>query len=733
MLSAISAKVKRILVPIFCLCLLLIGFLIGYFIRDDIENERRSNGGCADKPEHNGEAARFAKHSKILEYMKAEQIQRHTKYFSSTAQITGSAYSKEQANYVERNWRLFGIDKVKIHKYDVLLSYPKENGKISLLFANGTRLNFDVKNSQEFLMANHTDVVSPYNAYSPPCNITSQIVYANYGLASDFNELKKQGINVTGKIVIIRHGFPYRGQQVDNAYLNGALAVLLYSDPQQFNPNGNDTQFPRGWELPDSVVPIGTIIERPGDPLTREFPSKQGFYKTDIRNAAPLPKIPSQPMPFDYAKILLREMDGIPAPKMFQGGGEFTYRLNSSLSINLQVQTELKIETLNVVSGLITGAIEPDRLIMIGNHRDSWQYGASDASGAQSTLMEIARSLGNARQSGWRPRRSIMMLSWDAHEQGMHGSHEWVEEFSSMLFEQAVAYLNVDVAVEGNYTIDLKATPELNHVFYDVIKGFEVPKSTGNLFEDWLMKRPSSRRGEPRSLVLITGSDYKPFYHTIGVSCVEFKYTYGTNANYTYPLSNPIVHTVVDNYQCLTSFIDPDFRYHLLIGKIWLKLALKLVDSTILPFNLTNAANHVHSHAISFKKIHEVYLQSRNLSCDMLVSAALGLRNAVIDFEKNISKVDINDELKVRMVNDRIQNFQRQFIHQSGTMGRDDLKNVLYSTRWDLINTRTRFTAISHAIFKAISGQNKDWDEVKKQLMIATHRLQAAAHSFLGF
>ena len=118
----------------------------------------------------------------------------------------------------------------------------------------------------------------------------------------------------------------------------------------------------------------------------------------------------------------------------------------------------------------------------------------------------------------------------------------------------------------------------------------------------------------------------------------------------------------------------------------------------------------------------------------MLVSAALDMSNAVNEFEtKMSSKVDKNDDLKVRMTNDRIQNFQRQLIHQSGTMGRGDLKNVVYSNRWDLMNPRTRFTAISHAIFKAIKGKDNNWDEVKKQLMIATHRLQAAAQSYKGF
>ena len=735
LLQPLSTKAKGLVLFVCCIILLVTGGIIGYFQNDTKACYEGGSGNSHTlRPRSDDEDSRFALHSKLLDEMRAAKILDEAKYLSSTPHMSGTIYSKRQAEHVADKWRKYGVENVKVHKYDVLLSYPKESGRLSVSFLNGSLRHFNVQNDLKFTGNNYSDVVLPYNAYSPSGKVTSPLVYANYGFPSDFHELKKKGINVTGKIVMIRHGFPYRGQQLDYAHLNGAIGVIFYSDPQQFNPNGKGAQFPKGWELPDSAMHIGTLIERPGDPLTREFPSKQGFYRTDVSKAAPLPKIPSQPIPFEYARVLLQEMDGIAAPANFKGHGSFTYRLNASFLVNLNVQTELKTKTIYVVSGIIYGDKEPDRLILVGNHRDSWQYGASDASGAQATLMEIARSLGKARKTGWRPRRSILILSWDAHEQGIHGSTEWVEEYSSMISEQAVAYLNVDVAVDGNHTIDLKATPELNDVFYDVTKYFTEPKTNKNLYRDWLMKRPSNTGEEPRTLVLITGSDYKPFYHTIGVSCVDFRYTYATTPGTKYPFSNPMFHSVVDNYKWMTLFIDQDFRYHLLVGKIWLKLALNLADSTILPFNLTRAAKTVYEYAKVFQKIHEVYLRPKNLSCDMLVSAALDLYNAAGQFEKTISsKVDRESELKVRMVNDRIQNFQRQFIHQSGTMGRDDLKNVVYSTRWDLMTTRTRFTSISHAIFRATNGKDNNWDEVKKQVMITTHRLQTAAESFKGF
>jgi hypothetical protein len=53
--------------------------------------------------------------------------------------------------------------------------------------------------------------------------------------------------------------------------------------------------------------------------------------------------------------------------------------------------------------------------------------------------------------TGWRPRRSIVFCSWGAEEYGLIASTEWVEEFQKILSHRAIAYLNVDVAVDGKH------------------------------------------------------------------------------------------------------------------------------------------------------------------------------------------------------------------------------------------------------------------------------------------
>ncbi len=85
--------------------------------------------------------------------------------------------------------------------------------------------------------------------------------------------------------------------------------------------------------------------------------------------------------------------------------------------------------------------------MIVGNHRDAWVLGAVDPHSGSAALLELARSLSIMYQEGWRPRRTIVLCSWDAEEYGLIGSTEWVEENAAHLTKSAVAYLNVYVCL----------------------------------------------------------------------------------------------------------------------------------------------------------------------------------------------------------------------------------------------------------------------------------------------
>src|SRR5260370_10372044 len=102
-----------------------------------------------------------------------------------------------------------------------------------------------------------------------------------------------------------------------------------------------------------------------------------------------------------------------------------------------------------VVEGRIRGAELPDEWVVMGNPRDAWVFGGVDPSSGTASMMELTRALGELKKQGMRPRRTLVICSWDGEEVGLTGSTEWGEQFTDLLRAKAVAYINVDEATSG--------------------------------------------------------------------------------------------------------------------------------------------------------------------------------------------------------------------------------------------------------------------------------------------
>lgn len=141
--------------------------------------------------------------------------------------------------------------------------------------------------------------------------------------------------------------------------------------------------------------------------------------------------------------------------------------------------------TIHNVFAVIRGLEEPDRYILLGNHRDAWTYGAVDPNSGTAALLDIARRYALMMQRGWNPRRSIILCSWDAEEFGMIGSTEWVEQNLMTLGSKAIAYLNVDCAVQGPGFF-ARATPQLDELLIEITKKVKDPDNKeATVYEMW--------------------------------------------------------------------------------------------------------------------------------------------------------------------------------------------------------------------------------------------------------
>ncbi|XP_010149172.1 PREDICTED: N-acetylated-alpha-linked acidic dipeptidase 2-like [Eurypyga helias] len=440
----------------------LLGFLVGWFTKLTERNPSSSN------------VYQNVRQNLVAE-MKAENIKQFLRSFTKLPHLAGTEQNLLLAKQIQGQWKEFGLDSAELVHYDVLLSYPNEKqpNYISLIVDHGNEIfNTSLFEPPPQGYENVTDILPPYNAFSAQGVPEADLVYVNYGRTEDFFKLEREmGINCTGKIVIARYGKIFRGNKVKNAMLAGAQGIILYSDPADYCAPGVGA-YPDGWNLPGGGAQRGNVLNLngAGDPLTPGYPAKEYTFRYKVNEGVGVPKIPVHPIGYHDAEILLRK-------------------------VRMHVHTNNKITRIYNVIGILRGAVEPDRYIILGGHRDSWVFGGIDPTTGAAVLQEVVRSFGKMKMEGWRPRRTIIFASWDAEEFGLLGSTEWAEENARVLQERAVAYINADSSIEGNYTLRVDCTPLLYKLVYNLTKEILSPDEgyeNKSLYESWLEKDPST-------------------------------------------------------------------------------------------------------------------------------------------------------------------------------------------------------------------------------------------------
>ena len=177
---------------------------------------------------------------------------------------------------------------------------------------------------------------------------------------------------------------------------------------------------------------------------------KEWEKQTGLKLVNSMAIIPSLPISYDTAHEILKVLAGPNVPTGWQGGLPLTYHIGPGpAEVSLSVSMDYQIRPIWNVIATIPGTEEPDRWVMVGNHRDAWVYGAVDPGSGTAATLEMCHALGEAVKHGWKPRRTLVYASWDAEEYGLVGSTEWAEEHAEEVKKKAVLMLNVDSAVTG--------------------------------------------------------------------------------------------------------------------------------------------------------------------------------------------------------------------------------------------------------------------------------------------
>ncbi len=532
---------------------------------------------AAQKPQSNiyGFSPRSAITERALERRflalpSAEKARDAHAYLTAEPHVAGTPRDRVLATWVRDRWREYGLDEVEIVEHDVLLPYATD---VTVEMTAPTRVRASMRedaiDGDPFTAR---DVGIAYHAYSASGDVTAPVVYANSGNPADYDWLAEHGVDVRGKIVLVRYSMPYsyRGFKALTAEQRGAAGLLIYSDPAEDGFKKGKT-YPDGPWGPDSHIQRGGIVydfRVPGDPLTPGWASLPGAKRIAAADAISLPKIMSAPLSWKDARPILEAMRGPDAPAAWQGGLPITYRIgDGSAIVHLRVRMDDGVRPIWTVTGRITGTAFPDDLVLVGNHRDAWVYGGVDPSSGTASLMELARSLGALAKQGLRPKRTIVFANWDAEEFTLTSSTEWGEQHASVLGEHAVAYLNVDSSASGP-DFKVSAVPALNRLAFQAARDVLDVRGDESQFV-------TNRLG--------SGSDYTVFLNFLGVPIADMSFTgpYG------------VYHSVYDNHLWMQKFGDPGFARHAKMTRVWGVMALRLANADIVPLDYRATAARI--------------------------------------------------------------------------------------------------------------------------------------------
>jgi N-acetylated-alpha-linked acidic dipeptidase len=590
--------------------------------------------------------------------LSAAAIRRTSRELSRRPRVTGTAGLSRAVRYSVKRLRSYGLD-VSTPTYRVYASRPR--AVAVTITAPSTRRLADREPGFD-------DVVAGYNAYSPSGDVSGEVVYANRGLPGDFAELERLGVDVRGRIVLMRYGGSYRGAKVMQAEQRGAAGVLLYSDPAD-DGIARGPVYPDGPWRPADGIQRGTIeylFRYPGDPLTPSAPSVSGARRIAPHDARNLPRIPTGPISAADARPLLEALGGPVAPTAFQGGLPIAYRLGpGAAKVRMQLDMAYGQTPVRNVLATIRGATRPGDQVIVGGHIDSWTYGAGDNASGWATIMEIGRSLGRLLARGWRPDRTIVLAGWDGEEHGLLGSTEWVEQFRRTLRRDAVAYLNLSQT--GGTRFFASGVPALDRALIDVTKAVADPRTGRSVYRVW--KDYENR--DPQLGRLGSGSDYTAFLDHAGVPSLD--------ASFGAPAGGGTYHSAYDNADNVERHLDPGYLGHLGSARIAGVTALRLANADVLPLRYSDYASAVSSYVRALQPQTPVELRT-------VLTAARRWRQAAKRLEARASEVleaGATSARAIGRINAALMGQERALASARGLPGRPWFRHRIYAPGLD--------------------------------------------------
>jgi N-acetylated-alpha-linked acidic dipeptidase len=702
----------------------------------------------------------FNAEEKFDSYLKAENVDQLIREMSARPHHVGSAGGKAVADYIFNKFKSWGYD-VQVETFYVLFPTPKSR----LLEMTGP-VNFKASLQEPALKEDATsgqtsEQLPTYNCWSPDGDVSGELVFVNYGLPEDYEQLDRMGIDVKGKIVIAKYGRSWRGIKPKVAQEHGAIGCIIYSDPKEDGYYQGDV-YPKGAFKNEYGVQRGSVMDMPiypGDPLTPGIGATKDAKRLDRKDATNLLKIPVLPISYHDAEPLLRSLEGPVAPEEWRGALPFTYHIGPGKSIiHLKLTFNWDIKPVNDIIAKLPGSQRPDEWVIRGNHHDAWVNGAGDPLSGQAAMLEEARAISELVKTGWKPKRTIVFCAWDGEEPGLLGSTEWVEYHTAELQQKTVAYINSDgngrgfLGVGGSHALE----PFMNEVARDVIDpetGISIleRRRSVDLTNAKIAKNKKELLGKKTISIgaLGSGSDFSSFLQHAGIPSFNLGFG-GEDPGGEY-------HSIYDSYDDYRRFKDPNFAYGVVLAKTAGRTALRLADAEALPFDFKSLYKTINGYAAELISltdqmrettvIENQLIKEKNyayaadpkeklaappvkdevpfLNFSSLQNALYGLEKSTNLLSETLAKAKFSDA-KQDEINQYLYRAEQKLLMEKGLPRREWYRHAIYAPGFYTGYGVKTLPGIREAI------EQRNWKEAQEQIEIASSVLNSFSAYLAG-
>ncbi len=681
-------------------------------------------------------------------------------FLSSHPHHVGSMQDKINAEYIADLFKHWGYQ-TEIESYYVLFPTPKTRS-LELTGTKPFKAKLEEPTFKEDKTSGQkTEQLPSYNAYSADGDVTAELVFVNYGIPSDYDELERMGIDVKGKIVITKYGGSWRGIKPKVAYEHGAVGCIIYSDPEEDGYAQGDV-YPEGSFRPKGGVQRGSVMDMPvypGDPLTPGVGATKDAKRLNRSEAVTIMKIPVLPISYEDALPLLQSLGGQVVPASWRGGLPITYHVGPSKDkVHLKLQFNWDIKQLYDVIAKLPGSELPDEWIIRGNHHDAWVNGAADPISGIVSEMEEARAISELVKRGFKLKRTLVYCAWDGEEPSLLGSTEWTEDHQEELRKKAVFYLNTDansrgfIGASGSHSLE----PFFNEIANDVID-----PQTGVSIKERKYALTMVTADKPARIKLTgnkdikldalgAGSDWSGFLQFLGIASM--------NLGFGGEGEGGVYHSIYDSYDHFVRFTDPGFHYEVVLAETTGRAMMRMANADVLPFDVNSFYKTVADYVTELKALLDNTRTETELENKMI-------RDKLFDFAKDPTKESLPPKMKdavpyldfsnlentMAHLKNTTEEFQKQYSSaiQLPVDKQNELNEILFKVERSLINENglPKRQWFKHQIYapglytgygvKTLPGireaiEQRNWKESQENIEIVSKTLETYTQQVLN-